>query len=145
SSVLVLSSRVRFSRAAKKPTRSRLIEVSESSASESASSPVPTRKLRPRALPMSRSSSANESVKFAYTWKSGLSARYSCRKQYEQSIGQFEASVSTRYPQQAKLEEPAGHAIRNGVLRCAITIRRLPAPNGSRSPDADRGTARASA
>ena len=50
SSVLVLSSSVRFSRDAKNSTSSRLIAVSESNASESASSPVPTRKLRPRAL-----------------------------------------------------------------------------------------------
>src|ERR1039458_8291275 len=144
SSVLVLSSRVRFSREAKKSIRSRLIEVSESNASESARSPVPTRKLRPRALPASRSSSSKESVKFAYTWKAGLSARNSCKKQYEQSIGQFDASVSTRYPQQANSEDPAGHGVRNGVLRRAITSRRLPAPNGSRAPDAGLVASRAS-
>ncbi len=50
SSVLVLSSSVRFSRAAKNSTRSRLIPVSESNASESASSPVPTRKLAPASV-----------------------------------------------------------------------------------------------
>src|SRR5208337_1254729 len=48
----------------------------------------------------------------------------------------FDASVSTRYPQQANSADPAGHGVRNGVLRRAITSRRLPAPNGSRAPDA---------
>src|ERR1035437_3339269 len=144
SSVLVLSSRVRFSREAKKSIRSRLIEVIESNASESARSPVPTRKIRPRALAASRSSSSNESAKFAYTWKDGLSARNSCKKQYEQSIGQFDASVSTRYPQQANSEDPAGHGARNGVLRRAITSRRLPAPNGSGAPGAGRVASRVS-
>ena len=62
SSVLVLSSRVRFSRAAKNSTRSRLMPVSESNASESASSPVPTRKCARVRVCAEPSSSSNESV-----------------------------------------------------------------------------------
>ena len=49
SSVLVLSSSIRLSRAAKNSTRSRLMPVIGSKASESASSPVPTRSARPGA------------------------------------------------------------------------------------------------